>query len=161
MVSIMPGMDMAEPERTETSSGSSALPKPFLVFFSKALIWPWTSSHSPGGRSLVGEARYSRHAAVEITNPGGTLSPIWVISHRLAPLPPKQVLVLAVPFLECEHVFLAIGCHGSYVSSLVWIIGIGSGGLGAGINARCQRTPRDLRPLLSQRLVPQGHFRGE
>ncbi len=37
-------------------------------------------------------SRYSRQASVVITNPGGTLMPIWVISHRLAPLPPSSFL---------------------------------------------------------------------
>ena len=38
MVSIIPGMDIAEPERTETSSGFLALPKPLPVFFSSAVM---------------------------------------------------------------------------------------------------------------------------
>ena len=33
-----------------------------------------------------------------ITNPGGTFSPMRVISHRLAPLPPSSILFLPSPF---------------------------------------------------------------
>jgi hypothetical protein len=39
MVSIMPGMDMAEPERTDTSSGLSRPPKPLPVAFSTPASW--------------------------------------------------------------------------------------------------------------------------
>jgi len=50
MVSIMPGMDMDEPERTETSSGLLSLPKPLPVFFSSAFMCVLMSSISPSGR---------------------------------------------------------------------------------------------------------------
>ncbi len=50
MVSIIPGMDMAEPERTEISNGFSALPKPLPVFFSSAVMCTLISSIRPSGR---------------------------------------------------------------------------------------------------------------
>ena len=45
----MPGMDMAEPERTETSSGSSLPPNFLPVFCSSARMWARTSSIVPSG----------------------------------------------------------------------------------------------------------------
>ncbi|MBV6474543.1 MAG: hypothetical protein MOGDAGHF_00003 [Rhodocyclaceae bacterium] len=52
MVSIMPGIDIAEPERTEMSRGLSALPKPLPVFFSSAFMCALMSSISPSGNRL-------------------------------------------------------------------------------------------------------------
>ena len=49
MVSIIPGMDIAEPERTDTSNGFSPLPNPRPVFFSSAAMCAWTSSIRPAG----------------------------------------------------------------------------------------------------------------
>jgi len=50
MVSIIPGMDIAEPERTDTSNGFSPLPNPRPVFFSRAAMCARTSSITPSGR---------------------------------------------------------------------------------------------------------------
>ena len=52
MVSIIPGIDIDEPERTETSSGFLALPKPLPVFFSSAAMWTLMSSIRPPGNWL-------------------------------------------------------------------------------------------------------------
>ena len=52
MVSIMPGMDMAEPERTEISRGFSPVPKVLPVFSSSACICVRTSSMTPAGSSF-------------------------------------------------------------------------------------------------------------
>ena len=51
-VSIMPGMLKAAPERTDTSSGFSASPKPLPVCCSSSFMCATTSSHSPAGSSL-------------------------------------------------------------------------------------------------------------
>ena len=45
----MPGIDIAEPERTDTSSGFSALPKPLPVYFSSAFMCALMSSIRPSG----------------------------------------------------------------------------------------------------------------
>ena len=45
----MPGMLKAAPERTDTSNGFSALPKPLPVSFSSPFMCATTSSQSPAG----------------------------------------------------------------------------------------------------------------
>ncbi len=52
MVSIMPGMDAAAPDRTETRSGFSLLPKTLPVSFWSRSMLRWTSFMSPVGRRL-------------------------------------------------------------------------------------------------------------
>ena len=52
MVSIIPGMDFAEPERTLTSSGSFASPSFFLVSFSSRAMFFDTSARSSFGYFL-------------------------------------------------------------------------------------------------------------
>ena len=49
MVSIMPGIDIAEPERTDTSSGSAAAPKRLPVASSTRRSCACTSSIRPSG----------------------------------------------------------------------------------------------------------------
>ena len=131
MVSIMPGMDMAEPERTDTSRGLAALPNPLPVLASRAFIWAWTSSMTPGGRVRAGEARYSRQAAVEMTKPGGTFRPNWVISHRLAPLPPSSFLSLPLPSSKAKTCFVTLGSMMVLTSCLKGIGDEWRGGKGA------------------------------
>ncbi len=94
-MSIMPGIDIAEPERTDTSSGLVAPPKTLPVFCSRARTCCRTSSMSPAGSRFA--SRYARHASVETVKPGGTLRPICVISQRFAPLPPSSILFLPSP----------------------------------------------------------------
>ena len=57
MVSIMPGMDIAEPERTETSNGFCASPKSLPVLVSITFIWAWIVSSNSFGSPLRGVAR--------------------------------------------------------------------------------------------------------
>ena len=49
MVSIMPGIDIAEPERTETRSGSDPLPKVLDVDISSLAISFFTEAIRPFG----------------------------------------------------------------------------------------------------------------
>jgi hypothetical protein len=52
-VSIMPGMEMAAPERTDTSSGSLASPSFLPISFSSLASFSSTWSHMPGGYLLL------------------------------------------------------------------------------------------------------------
>ena len=52
MVSIIPGIEIAAPERTETSSGSVASPKRLPVRSSSALTCASTSAARPAGSSF-------------------------------------------------------------------------------------------------------------
>ncbi len=53
IVSIMPGIDRGAPDRTLTSSGSIADPKPRPTFRSSAAICARSSSVSPAGQPLA------------------------------------------------------------------------------------------------------------
>ena len=53
MVSIMPGMERAAPDRTETRRGFFGSPKPFPAFFSTAFICTFISSIRPGGKARL------------------------------------------------------------------------------------------------------------
>ncbi len=88
-MSIIPGIENGAPERTDTSSGSTASPSRLSIFCSSWSRAAATSSMSPAG-SVSPAAMYALHASVEIVNPGGTGSPRFVISARLAPLPPSR-----------------------------------------------------------------------
>ena len=89
IVSIIPGIETAAPERTETSSGSAGSPKRFPVFSSSAARCRSTSVSSPSGTSPPA-SMYARQASVVIVNPAGTGTPSWVISARPMPLPPSS-----------------------------------------------------------------------
>src|SRR6266404_4051067 len=95
-VSIIPGIDIAAPERTETRSGSLGSPSFFFVVFSIVASPRSTCSQRPGG-NLPPPLKYALHAAVVIVNPGGTGRPAFVISARPAPLPPRSVRRFALP----------------------------------------------------------------
>ncbi len=53
MVSIMPGMDMAEPERTDTSSGLTAPPNCLPVCCSSQAMFSRTLPINPSGSRLL------------------------------------------------------------------------------------------------------------
>jgi hypothetical protein len=89
IVSIIPGIETAAPERTETSSGFPASPKPFPVCVSSAAMCSSTSSSSPSGTSPP-PTRYARHASVVMVKPAGTGTPRAVISARPIPFPPRS-----------------------------------------------------------------------
>eukprot|EP00961_Rhodomonas_salina_P260737 3523551-Rhodomonas_salina.1 len=51
-VSIIPGIDTAAPERTETSRGSFGSPKTLPACFSMRVMPFTTSPHKPSGKSF-------------------------------------------------------------------------------------------------------------
>ncbi len=94
-VSIIPGIDTAAPDRTETSSGSSAWPSFFPIFCCSRSTWWSISSTSSGGTDPV--ARYARQASAVMVKPGGTGRPRLVISARFAPFPPSSSNMVLLP----------------------------------------------------------------
>ena len=89
IVSIIPGIDTGEPDRTETRSGSSGSPRLLPPQrSSRAARCLDTSSDRPSGHAPP-PARYARQAPVVTVNPSGTGSPIEVISASSAPFPPR------------------------------------------------------------------------
>jgi hypothetical protein len=95
IVSIIPGIDTAAPERTDTSSGAPASPKRLPVLRSRRRRLRSISSRRPSGQAP--SPRYATHTLAAIVNPGGTGTPRLVISARLAPLPPSSVFMSFVP----------------------------------------------------------------
>ena len=91
IVSIMPGMDVGAPERTDTRSGLSAAPNFRPVASSRRTRLRPTSSSSPWGHSPSAWRKMRQHS-VEMVNPGGTGSPALLMAARLAPLPPRTSL---------------------------------------------------------------------
>ena len=98
MVSIMPGMDMAEPERTETSSGFSAEPKPLPVFVSSSAICLLHVVHDAVGQAVVfeegeaglgGDDEAGRDVETDLRH-----------FAKVRTLAAEQHLVLAVAFFE-------------------------------------------------------------
>jgi hypothetical protein len=94
-VSIIPGIEYLAPDRTETSRGLSRSPRRRPMACSRPRRWPSTSSRRPSGKPP--ELRYSLHASVVMVNPGGTGRPRFVISARLAPLPPRRSFMSLLP----------------------------------------------------------------
>ena len=95
-MSIMPGMDAAAPDRTDTSSGLAPAPNVLPVRASSLAMFFSTSSSSPAGH-FPPLRSYSAQASVVIVKPGGTGSPSELISARLAPLPPSSSFIAALP----------------------------------------------------------------
>ncbi len=89
IVSIIPGIEIAAPERTETSSGSLASPNRFPVCSSSRATLPRISSSRPLG-NLPPERMYSTQTSVVTTNPVGTGIPSAIICASPAPLPPRS-----------------------------------------------------------------------
>ncbi len=87
-MSIIPGIETAAPDRTDTSSGSSLEPKRLPVRSSSRRTCSSTSGINASGSSRA--AMYARHASVVIVKPAGTGTPICVISARPIPLPPSS-----------------------------------------------------------------------
>ena len=87
-MSIIPGIETAAPERTETSSGSEGSPKRLPARSSSRAMCASTSPQSCSGTSPV--VMYARHASVVTVNPAGTGTPSAVISARPIPLPPSS-----------------------------------------------------------------------
>jgi len=95
LVSIKPGIDIAEPDHTDTRSGSCGAPKRLPADCSTRETWARTSSIRQPALLQMGRADL-----VVTTKPGGTGRPTLVISHRLAPLPPSSILLLPSPSLN-------------------------------------------------------------
>ena len=87
-MSIIPGIETAAPDRTETSSGSSRRAEALAGALLEPATCSSTSSSSPSGSSRA--AMYARQASVVIVKPAGTGTPICVISARPMPLPPSS-----------------------------------------------------------------------
>ena len=96
----MPGMDSADPERTETSNGLSPSPNPLPVFFSRAFISTATPSLSPAGSSPSGgiEERETGLGADDET--GRHVEPDLGHLAQVGALAAQQLFVLAVAGLE-------------------------------------------------------------
>ena len=88
-MSIIPGIETAAPERTETRSGSVGSPKRLPVVSSSLATASATWPESPSGTEPP-RRMYSRHASVVTVKPAGTGSPIAVISASPTPLPPRS-----------------------------------------------------------------------
>ena len=63
---------------------------------------------SPAG-SWSPAAMYALHASVEIVKPGGTGNPMFVISARLAPLPPSRYFCSRPPSSKAYTNFRLLG----------------------------------------------------
>ncbi len=87
-MSIIPGIEIAAPDRTDTRSGSAGSPKRFPARSWSRATWSSTSGQSPSGASPV--RIVSRHASVVTVKPAGTGIPSAVISARPTPLPPSS-----------------------------------------------------------------------
>jgi hypothetical protein len=97
-VSIIPGIENFAPERTETRSGSLGSPRALPIVSSSVPRCSPASSSISGGAPP--RARNARHASVVIVNPGGTGRPMFVISARLAPFPPRRSFISLLPSLK-------------------------------------------------------------
>ncbi len=97
-VSIMPGMENLAPERTDTSSGSSAWPSSLPISCWSDFRWLLISWCSEDGSLPV--SRKTLQASVVMMNPGGTGRPRLVISARFAPLPPRRSLRSLFPSVK-------------------------------------------------------------
>src|SRR5438034_96516 len=105
-VSIIPGIDIAAPERTDTSNGFLGSPSFLPVDFSTRASACSTCSQSPGGNFLP-DAKYALHASVVIVKPGGTGSPACVDPAVSRTTPPVATPAIAATstravVLSCE-----------------------------------------------------------
>jgi hypothetical protein len=89
MVSIIPGIEMAAPERTDTSSGRSWSPNLRPISVSIDLTPLKTSGQTEAGSAPL-DLWKAAQTSVVMVKPGGTESPMALISARLAPLPPNK-----------------------------------------------------------------------
>ncbi len=95
-VSIMPGIESAAPERTETSTGDGPLPNVAPRIFSTRARCTPTSLQSDS-ESFPPARQYCSQTSVVIVKPGGTGKDIRAISARFAPLPPSSAFMSLSP----------------------------------------------------------------
>jgi len=88
MVSIIPGMDTAQAERTDTSSGRGPRPNVRPVCRSSQPIISMTSEMCVSDRHP--SLSQSCHVCVVSTKNDGTGNPRFAIENKLAPLPPSS-----------------------------------------------------------------------
>jgi hypothetical protein len=95
-VSIIPGIDTAAPDLTESKRGAFGSPNFLFVDFSKTLSYYLTYFIISSGIVFLFFS-YKAHPSVTIVKPGGTGIPILHISARLAPLPPRIYFISFFP----------------------------------------------------------------
>ena len=88
-VSIIPGILMAAPDRTERRRGVSGSPSFLFMSFSTMRSFCRHWSQTPLGSTLPWSLK-ALHTSVVMVSPGGTERPIVLISAKLAPLPPSK-----------------------------------------------------------------------
>jgi hypothetical protein len=88
MVSIIPGIDARAPERTLTSSGADGSPRRAPMAFSSRVTAAVIACSTAW--AIAPDRANAMQTSVAIVNPGGTGSPIAVISARPAPFPPRR-----------------------------------------------------------------------
>ncbi len=109
MLSIIPGIEIAAPERTETSSGFSVDPNVLPVFASSRCTAASSSSPSPSGKPPL--SMCARQASVVTVKPLGTGrpeprhlgEPDPLATERAAPTRRLLVEVVHVPGADCRE----------------------------------------------------------
>ena len=91
IVSIIPGIEIAAPERTETSSGSCRIAEALPDLRSRGGRRAPRSRPRARPGSLPPARMYWTHASVVTANPAGTGMPRAVISREPGALPPEQL----------------------------------------------------------------------
>src|ERR1017187_7303976 len=92
----MPGIEARAPERTETRSGFDGSPN-FLPSNFSILATAVLTSASRSFGNLPPALLNSVQTSVVMVNPGGTGTPMLVISARFAPLPPSRFFMSLFP----------------------------------------------------------------
>src|SRR5690348_8302415 len=130
MVSIIPGIDTGAPERTDTSNGLRGSPKRLPDASSRRRKYRTTSSSRPAGKRPL--RRNSMQQLQAMVNPGGTGTPRFVISARLAPFPPRTIFMSLVP--SARPFPKKYTCFGADDAGVVLRVSCGSSVVGVLIN---------------------------
>ena len=95
-MSIIPGIETAAPDRTDSKSGAVGSPnrRPVASSTPRSASRVWV--HRPSGKTASWRW-YATHASVVIVSPGGTGSPAAVMAARPAPFPPSSALASPTP----------------------------------------------------------------
>ena len=103
-MSIIPGIETAAPERTETSSGLSVVAEALAgALLERRDVLVDLVRRDPSGTSPP-PARYARHASVVIVNPSGTGTPSCGHLGEADPLPAEELPTAARVLGEVEDV---------------------------------------------------------